>query len=156
MYGPAVARRFWGKVARGEPDECWLWQGGRFRRRGGYGRFCLAKRRRRAHRVAWELTHGAIPVGQVVRHSCDTPACVNPAHLLLGAQADNVSDRVERGREGNRKGVRNGRAKVTPEVVRDIRQRSRVETLVSIARDVGLSATAVGHIVQRKLWPHVT
>ena len=76
------------------PDDgsaCWIWRGGRDT--AGYGRFGGT----RAHRVAYELLVGPIPEGLVVRHTCDVPMCVRPSHLLLGTQADNVRDAVERG-----------------------------------------------------------
>src|SRR5688572_33287595 len=94
----------------------------------GYGHVSFNGEVRRAHRVAYELAHGVAPGNLVVRHSCDTPACVNPDHLLLGTQLDNIADRNMRGRtaKGDRsgprthpecypglKGEQNGRAKLT-------------------------------------------
>jgi hypothetical protein len=112
----------------------------------------------RAHRVAWELTfQKEVPRGKVVRHTCDNPVCVNPQHLELGTQLDNVRDRVERGREGDRSGIKNGRAKVTPDVVREIRRRASIgETYASIGRDVDLCGQVVSKIVKRRLWANVT
>ena len=52
----------------------------------------------RAHRVVWEISHGAIPKGLVVRHTCDVAACLNVEHMLLGTQADNMRDKQDRGR----------------------------------------------------------
>lgn len=80
---------------------CWLWQVSLYA--NGYGQVCVGRHRdgtqhnAYAHRVAYVLTHGDIPAGRVVMHSCDTPACVNPAHLQLGTQRDNLRDAVIRG-----------------------------------------------------------
>ena len=75
-----IADRFWAKVDRGSPTDCWLWTAGTLR--GGYGAFSPESgRQASAHRVAYELTHGSIPDGLVLDHLCRTPACVNPAHL---------------------------------------------------------------------------
>lgn len=83
-----------------EPNSgCWLWHGSCYKRGRPYG---IVRRWRRgqkyAHRLAYEAAYGPIPAGKVVRHSCDTPACVNPNHLVLGTQAENVADMDARGR----------------------------------------------------------
>jgi hypothetical protein len=83
-------------------DSCWLWQAGTFP--NGYGmvnlgRFADGRQHTEyAHRVAYVLAKGAVPNGSVVMHSCDTPACVNPDHLALGTQGDNVRDAFAKGR----------------------------------------------------------
>lgn len=82
-------------VERG-PD-CWLWKG--VRNADGYGRLYFRGHHDYAHRVAWELAHGLpIPTGVVIMHTCDNPACVNPAHLRQGTIADNNRDRAAKGR----------------------------------------------------------
>lgn len=88
--------RFWKKVQRNK--DCWLWLGGTFGSRK-YGAFAYrGKRPGYAHRFSYELHHGPIPEDRVVMHTCDTPACVNPAHLVLGSQRQNIRDAVEKGR----------------------------------------------------------
>lgn len=82
-------------------DECWTWKG---TTRNGYGQFCTEKvpgmaRQSIASRVAWIFANKRlIPEGLVVRHTCDNPPCVNPAHLILGTMADNSADMKARNR----------------------------------------------------------
>jgi hypothetical protein len=77
--------------------DCLVWTG---LRRGEYGRVSIDGEQRDAHRVAFEIHNGPIPKGLEVRHRCDNPPCVEPTHLLLGTQADNMQDMKERGRSG--------------------------------------------------------
>jgi hypothetical protein len=88
VKGDALVRQFWAKVDRRGERDCWLWTA---KTNGRYGYVALPGRRHvGAHRVAWELTNGPIPAGQVVHHICRSPLCVNPAHLRVGSQAENV------------------------------------------------------------------
>lgn len=91
-----LADRFWEKVDKTAEDGCWLWTGAK--NRYGYGRIGLYREQpRAAHRVVWFLTHGEWPSLHVC-HSCDTPACVNPAHLWLGDARANNLDAIAKGR----------------------------------------------------------
>lgn len=83
----------------------------------GYGMRRVNGKVRRLHLIAYEETYGTIPKGMVVRHKCDNPSCYNPEHLEIGTRADNNRDRDVRGRTA--KGVRNGSAKLTPEIVQE-------------------------------------
>ena len=76
---------------------------------------------RRVNRVAYELWKGPIPDGLHVLHSCDNSLCVNPDHLRVGTNDENVRDRHERGRWADMKGSNNSNAKLTVEDVKDIK-----------------------------------
>lgn len=99
---PKLQKRFWEKVEKRGPDECWPWLA--MVNIKGHGKFQVGHRQSdMAHRVMYEMTYNAIPDGIVVRHKCHQPDCVNPAHLCLGTIADNAADRVERGWDEPRK-----------------------------------------------------
>ena len=83
------------------PAECWPWFGGVST--DGYGVIWWNNKQWRAHVISYTLYKGEIPKGSVVRHTCDNPCCVNPNHLLLGTQADNIQDALKRGRLPNHK-----------------------------------------------------
>ena len=100
-----LAERFWKKVDRDGPisvtagGQCWVWTG--HCDRNGYGMALpdnTGRRRAVAHRVAWQLSRTDIPDGLYVCHRCDHPPCVNPAHLFLGTQSDNLRDMAAKGR----------------------------------------------------------
>lgn len=84
--------RFWAKVQK--TPTCWLWTASGSR----YGKLKVAGRDVMAHRIAWELSFGHIPHDMQVLHACDQPRCVNPAHLRLGTQAENMIDMYAKGR----------------------------------------------------------
>ena len=90
--------RFWRKVDTS--GDCWLWIAGKTA--DGYGSFRPRHKVMRAHVYSFILHFGPYDRRLYVRHSCDVPACVNPAHLSLGTQFDNMRDMVARGRAGNR------------------------------------------------------
>lgn len=121
----------------------------------GYGRVCVDGRERAAHRVAWEEAFGPIPDGLCVLHACDTPACIEPRHLLLGTHTANMLDRDRKGRHAE--GTRNGRAKLTPREVLCIRAlgRARRFTQAEIATIFRVNYYAVVDILRRKTWAHL-
>ena len=83
----------YGLVSTDSETGCLVW--GRTIFENGYGRY----KEKRAHRVSWELNHGKITGNLLVLHKCDVRACVNPEHLFLGTQLDNMRDMIDKGRK---------------------------------------------------------
>lgn len=137
-----------------EAGACWNWTGNR--PDGRHGHFSVEGKTVKAHRWMHEAVIGPIGAGLVVRHKCDNPACVNPAHLEAGTFADNTRDMLERGRNPNRKGERHPLAKLTEADVLAIRQ-ARVcgQTEKSLAERFGVARGQIHKIVNRINWKHV-
>lgn len=145
--------RFWLKV-RKEPDGCWFWVASV--NKDGYGQFWNAGSMHKAHRVSYFLEHGVEAGDQLVLHTCDNAACVNPAHLYLGDDAQNMRDRDARGRGRQPKGEDAGPAKLNEEQVRSIRFALSIG--VSAKRLAGqhkMSVSAIEKIGNRSTWKHL-
>lgn len=87
-------KRFWEKVNKEGPNDCWEWIGAINGK--GYGIFSIFNTIFLAHRVSYYIVHGPISDGTLILHKCDNVKCVNPDHLYSGTQADNIHDRAER------------------------------------------------------------
>lgn len=142
----SVAARLMAKVEPCLMSGCWLWTDAPGR--GGYGRLFVNGADRKAHRVSYEIHKGPVPQGLQVLHRCDTPACVNPAHLWLGTIADNARDRDAKGRQA--KGEDAGPAKLTLEDVLEIK--ASPERNFVLAERFGVSRTAISLIRRGKNW----
>lgn len=132
---------------------CWLWHGGTTGL--GYGVIGLGHRHEgtdKAHRVSYRLHKGEIPDGMAVMHACDTPACVNPAHLSLGSLSDNMKDCVRKRRNfvPDNRGERASWAKLTRAAVEHMRRREM--SGVAYAKMYGVSKSAVYKIWSRDNW----
>lgn len=127
---------------------CWLWTGPKDGK--GYGMFRAGEKTRRAHRFSYALYVGVIPENMLVCHRCDTPACVNPAHLFIGTSRDNAEDREQKGRGVRPSGEAHHNAKLTMEQAKAIRADNRKQR--EIAADYGISQHAVWAVKQNKVW----
>lgn len=138
-------------------SDCWIWTGGGDRH--GYGRFWYDGKMQLSHRVNWLLHNGPIPDGLCVLHTCDNPPCVNPAHLWLGTQADNMHDCANKGRAvgGISRGQRHGLAKLTDDKVLEIRRiySAGGTTQRELAGAFEVSQAVINYILLRKTWAHI-
>lgn len=157
-----LVERFWRNVRRAGQDECWLWSGKS--RTAGYGVISLGGRgagKILAHRLSWLIHRGNIPEmpdsahGAVVMHACDNRLCVNPEHLRLGTQSDNVRDMDAKGRRKTsiRLGEAHHKTKVTEEDVRFIR--SSVISNKEIGARFGMTRHGIAAIRRRTTWKNV-
>ena len=144
-----IQQRFWDKVKK--TNSCWFWIAGKIDK--GYGRINLGKNKLcLAHRFSWILKNGKIPNGLFVCHKCDNPSCVNPSHLFLGTNKENIKDMYNKGRAPNTKGENNGRAILTWQNVKRIRSLINKYTLAEIAKKFGVSHGCVSHIKFGRNW----
>ena len=143
--------RFKGKYQE-QPNGCYEWQAALNER--GYGLFRIDGVTKKAHRIAYTIFKGEIPEGLLVCHSCDNKKCVNPAHLWLGTDKDNMTDKVAKNRQI--KGSLVNHAKLTEDDVISIKIRLKSgQTQVSIAREYGVHPMTILSIKQGKTWTHV-
>lgn len=156
-----LTQAFFARIIFGATD-CWYWIGQRGE--GDYGRFKGARRfgcpELMAHRIAWHLWNGPVPDGLKVLHQCDVPPCVNPEHLFVGTQADNVADmhRKGRARVGPPKfGMSNPRSRLTDAIVVAIRtayaRGDTTQKALAIRYEVGVMT--VNRAIRGISWKHL-
>ena len=154
-----VARRFWPKVDKRGPDDCWNWTGAKWN--FGHGAFSLVTTRNSekqtgAHRVSYQLAFGPIPEGMLVCHSCDNPSCVNPRHLFVGSNLDNMRDMVAKGRGA--RGEELPQTKLCAEDIRRILDIFRVGPNPGnskLAAYFGVTQATISRIKLGKSWAHL-
>lgn len=123
----------------------------------GYGAFRFNGHNVPTHRLAYEFTNGAIPIGLCVCHRCDNRKCVNPAHLFLGTHQDNNRDMWQKGRGARPQGEDCSNAKLTAAQVLEIRQ-LRASTGLSfrkIGERYGVNPNTIRFIINGRSWKHV-
>jgi hypothetical protein len=174
--------RFWSRVDTSDHWGCWPWVS--HRTPFGHGQITLGLKRRFAHRLAYELVYGEIPDGLVISHTCNNAPCCNPTHLKAMTQSENIRYMYEckraysQGRHYSQlrpevlsrgdahysrqqperlaRGERSGTAKLTADMVREIRRLlADGVTQTEIERRLGIDQTTVSQIARRKTWGHV-
>ncbi len=121
------------------PNGCWLWTAAR--NSSGYGNIRIDGRIESSHRTSWVTFNGPIPIGLQVLHHCDEPSCINPDHLFLGTQQNNIDDCKLKHRR---------RRKLNLNLVRAIRADNRGQAI--LAKIYGVCQSNVSQIKSRKIW----
>lgn len=145
------SERFIRKVKK--TDYCWLWTG--YLKPNGYGQFRGSKSML-AHRSSYFIFIGDIPENMNVLHMCDNPPCVNPAHLFLGTQKDNMRDMHSKNRNGvtSHHGENHPLSKLTLKIVkriRDVRKKFGY-SYNKIAKDYGVNPSTIRRIIIGEYW----
>lgn len=166
-YLESVKSRLMSKVSK--TDSCWNWTGC-IHYRNGYGKTSFKGRSIYTHQVSFLVYKGEIPEGLEVCHSCDNRVCLNPSHLWLGTQLDNMNDMRVKGRaaSGDNSGARkhpekiprgesHGSSKLTEIQVCEIREKFSEgrTTQRELSRQYGVHFSAISAIILRKKWAHI-
>lgn len=149
-YKPLI-ERFFSKVDK-NVGLCWLWTGALDS--WGYGNIRIEGKNQKASRVSYRMHKGDIPAGKLVLHTCDRPACVNPDHLWLGTNTDNMQDMVKKGRNSCKSGENNKNSRLSKEDVEEIRKMytTGLYTKEKLGILFSISGTHAGRIILGKAW----
>lgn len=149
---PEIIDRFWSHT-KPLNNGCVVWTGGQTK---GYGHFHVNRKDWYAHRFAYVISKGVIKPGEIVRHACDNPLCVNVDHLSVGTQKDNIKDMFERGRNPvkDHRGENHPNNKLTEKDVRTIRKSK--ESRSTLAKKYNVTYQTIRDIKLRMTWTHVT
>ncbi len=168
----SIEDRFFEKVEKTET--CWNWTGATD---GRYGQIFHNGKSAKAHRVSYQLAYGEIGAGLKVCHKCDNPGCVNPEHLFLGSQSDNLKDCVQKRRNGTvtkpwriakgdrsaarlhpetiKRGEDHKKAKLTTDIVIYLREHKGEKSSRKFANQFGVSYSLINQVLSGKTWRHI-
>ena len=154
IFDDKFKKRFFEKVQK--TRECWNWTAST---KNGYGNIGISVNKKKTilytHRVSYQIFKGKIGEGLVVMHSCDNKLCVNPKHLLLGTQGENLKDMVAKGRSA--KGEFHSQSKYTKKQILSIRElyKKGNHTQEKLAEIFGTTAKYISSIINYKRWKHI-
>jgi hypothetical protein len=143
---------FWHKVKLAPGDACWVWTGAKASLRG-YGQSIKDGKACVASRVAYESAYGPIPVGMCVCHRCDNPPCCRPDHLFLGTREENIQDMI--GKRRHAFGEKHPQARLSAAQVAEIKKRMHSTSRTVLAKEFGVSNSAIDLIKMGRHWKHV-
>ncbi len=146
----SLEEKFWEKVEKHDSDGCWVWIGSMKNRYGSMfdGEKCVP-----AHKLSWRIRHGKYPPEKtMVLHKCDNPLCVNPNHLFIGTQQDNMDDMISKGRHRYPIGEKVHTSKLKESDVIEIRKLSKSLKPSAVSEIFGVSQSAIKHIIKRRSW----
>lgn len=155
----SVEDKFWEKVDKssglGPSGNCWEWTRCKTRKECGYGVITHNRKRILVHRFSYEIHKGSIPEGLKACHRCDNSICVNPDHIFLGTQVDNIRDMKNKGRQN--KGIYHAKSKLSDGKVRFIRNLHATKTwnYSQIARMFRISPSQIRNVINKIDWKHV-
>ncbi len=134
-------------------QDCWIWTSSV--NKDGYGKYTVGGKTFRAHKFAWERASGPVPDGKVLMHFCDQPRCCKPAHMSVATHAENMTDKVNKGRQA--KGECVGSAKLSDEIVLRIRAEYvfRKVTYKDLSIRYGVSKDCIQKAVRSINWKHL-
>lgn len=155
-YPMKVLKRFWNYVlVPAKLTECWEWIGPK--NEHGYGIFYYNSKRVKAHRFSYKCYNGEFDYTLFVCHKCDNPSCINPSHLFLGTQFDNMNDMKNKGRSP--RGEKSGTSKLTEldvkQILTDITL-YKYKTILEITNEYDVKSAQIIRILNSKNWVHIT
>ena len=148
-------KRFENKFIPEPNSGCWLWFGA-LHNKLGYGSFRYLGNTVKAHRASWLIYNGKIEENKCVLHKCDNPFCVNPKHLFIGTQQDNISDMKAKGRAKGVVGSRHHNSKINEEQVIQIRNLSKNGVkFKELLTMFDIKKSMLSYVLNRTFWKHV-
>ncbi len=157
-YRQDIVNRFWKKVniPNDYINECWEWLFGKDK--DGYGRFHIRRGKcYSTHRFSYEYYFGIIPDKMLVCHICDNPSCVNPNHLFIGNNTDNLQDMSKKGRSTF--GEKSTNAILTDDAIIDILEGikfNKYQSITEIMNIYNVSRPTIHRIFRKESWKHIT
>jgi hypothetical protein len=136
------------KTIQSPDSDCLLWTGSIDQ--NGYPLITISRKTKRVHRVVYEIKNGVIPNGMAILHKCDVRNCINPLHLMIGTQLENIIDMDAKSRRHILRSEDNGNAKLTKKTAIEIYNSSLSQR--ALASHYKVSKTTIANIKNKRIW----